>query len=123
MIRMIDENEDAIIAALAEDLGRPTDEARIYDVYFPRNEIRHVRKCLAAWAAPTAVGDTLLTFPSESTLTREPYGVALVVGTWNYPIMLCLLRASRAPTSVCVCCSNGECVVALAVVVVVLWSL
>lgn len=37
-----------------------------------------------------------MTFPATSLVYKEPYGVALIIGTWNYPLMLTLVPLAGA---------------------------
>ena len=62
---------------------------RYYDVLLPLGEVKHCLKNLDKWTSPQHVKEvSLLTFPSSQWRQPEPYGVALVIGTWNFPIML-----------------------------------
>mmetsp|Transcript_6107 Transcript_6107/g.9076 ORF Transcript_6107/g.9076 Transcript_6107/m.9076 type:complete len:572 (-) Transcript_6107:794-2509(-) len=90
---------DHLCQALAEDLGRPRFEALSYDIYTPRNEILHLINNLARLTAWKRVGFdwSLLTFPSNGAyLAPEPYGVVLILGTWNFPLMLSLVPLAGA---------------------------
>jgi len=89
--RLLQENEKAIIAALKADLGRPHTEALVYDLYTPLNELDHCIHSLADWMQPETKGFNLLTFPGKAEIHKEPLGVVLVIGTWNFPIMLNLV--------------------------------
>jgi aldehyde dehydrogenase (NAD+) len=39
---------------------------------------------------PEKVATNLLNFPSKSFIYKEPLGVALIIGPWNYPMQLLL---------------------------------
>ncbi len=82
--------EDAILAALAEDLGKPMLEAWLSEIHFVRSEIRLVRRRLRRWAKARRTGQPFFLLPSRSEIHREPYGVVLVAAPWNYPFQLCL---------------------------------
>lgn len=75
--RMMLENKERIIDALAEDLGRPRFEANIYDFAIPVKEIEHMISHLRDWMRPERRGFNLLSFPSEDLVYREPFGVRL----------------------------------------------
>ncbi|XP_057795730.1 aldehyde dehydrogenase isoform X2 [Salvia miltiorrhiza] len=47
-------------------------------------------KQLHRWMKPEKVKTSMTTFPSSAELVSEPYGVVLVISTWNYPILLSL---------------------------------
>jgi len=89
--RFFEEREDDIKAALKKDLYRPDFEAMYYDVLLPMGEVDYMIRNLRSLASPESVGFNLLTFPSVNEIYKEPYGAVLVVGTWNYPIMLTMV--------------------------------
>jgi aldehyde dehydrogenase (NAD+) len=81
---------DAILAALAADLGKPGLEAWLAEVHFVLSEIRLFRRRLRRWARPRRVGNPFFVLPARSEVRREPYGVVLVAAPWNYPFQLSL---------------------------------
>lgn len=124
--RFFVENEAAILEALRQDLARPTFEGLYYDNLLPISEIdvraasrlsphiqppfvshslahtllfsfpQHLLKNLDRLTALKPVGFNLLTFPSRQFLQEEPLGTALVISTWNYPLMLSLVPVCGA---------------------------
>ena len=78
--RLFTENEEAILDALKQDLGRTRFEATLYDYLIPLSEIDHLLKNLEKWTAPRQVGFSLLTWPSSNYIYPEPRGVCLVIG-------------------------------------------
>eukprot|EP00824_Muranothrix_gubernata_P009022 TRINITY_DN21597_c0_g1_i1.p1 TRINITY_DN21597_c0_g1~~TRINITY_DN21597_c0_g1_i1.p1 ORF type:complete len:562 (-),score=65.78 TRINITY_DN21597_c0_g1_i1:92-1777(-) len=90
MHRMMTENEDKIREALAEDLGRPAAEAMLQDVLFPLKEVEHMIAHLDEYARPEPQPFNLIAWPSANYVYKEPLGLCLVIGTWNYPFALCL---------------------------------
>ncbi len=88
--RSIIEHEDAINNALKEDLGKPLMESYTTEIGFTLLELNHVIKHLKKWARPQKVRGTLATFPSRSYIFNEPFGIALIIGPWNFPLMLTL---------------------------------
>ena len=42
------------------------------------------------WASPQPVAKTLVTLFDKGYIKAEPYGVVLILGAWNYPIMTLL---------------------------------
>ena len=85
------EREARILEALKQDLGRPAAEAYTTEPGFVLAEIDHTLRHLARWARPRRVGTPWLLFPGSSWIYPEPYGVALVVSPWNYPLQLALV--------------------------------
>ncbi len=90
LAQMMSEREEIFIEALREDLGRPRFESWIAETGFVPNEIAHVSKRLARWTKPKKVPTPLALQPGKSRIVREPLGVVLIVGPWNYPIQLVL---------------------------------
>lgn len=86
--RMLVEREPELLAALATDLGKPPAEAWATDIGFVISEIDHVLRHLRSWARPERVWAPLVTRPAKARIVREPFGVALVIAPWNYPIQL-----------------------------------
>ncbi len=87
---MLVEGEDAIAAALAEDLGRPANDSFLGDIAPTLAEVRFAIKHLRSWARPTRVSLPLSQFPGKAWYDYEPLGVVLVIGPWNYPVYLTL---------------------------------
>jgi acyl-CoA reductase-like NAD-dependent aldehyde dehydrogenase len=80
-------DQDAIIAAIHADLGKPEFEAFLTEVGVTE-EINYAIKHLRSWAKPQKVATSLTTFPSRAEIHPEPLGVALIIGPWNYPFQL-----------------------------------
>ncbi len=87
---MLVEGEDAIAAALAEDLGRPANDSYLGDIAPTLAEVRFAIKHLRSWARPTKVSLPLSQLPGKAWYDYEPLGVVLVIGPWNYPVYLTL---------------------------------
>lgn len=88
--RMMAENEEAIRAALRSDLGKPVAEAMTAEIDFIRKEAKLARTRVARWARPRIVSTPLAMQPGRSSVAPSPYGVALIIGAWNYPFQLTL---------------------------------
>ncbi len=88
--QMIVTNEAELCRALAEDLGKPEFEAVISETAFLVREIDHIIRNLSRWAKPQRRRASLLNVPARGALLYEPYGVALIIAPWNYPLQLLL---------------------------------
>ncbi|MEM6279953.1 MAG: aldehyde dehydrogenase family protein, partial [Verrucomicrobiota bacterium] len=81
---------DDLLEALAADLGKPSLEAYVSEVFFSIAEVRLFLKKLARWAKPKRVGNPFYYLPARSEVRFEPFGSTLIVAPWNYPIQLSL---------------------------------
>lgn len=81
-------HEEEIYAALYTDLKKSKEECWVTENGFFLAELNHVAANLRRWMEPEAVPTNLLNLPSSSRLVREPLGVTLVIGPWNYPFQL-----------------------------------
>jgi len=90
LIRMLEEGEDAIAAALASDLGRPADDSWMGDVMPPVAEAKFAKKHLKSWVKPHRVSLPISQLPGKAWYDYEPLGVVFIIGPWNYPIHLVL---------------------------------
>ncbi|MCX6511245.1 MAG: aldehyde dehydrogenase family protein [Actinobacteria bacterium] len=96
MVKMLEENEAALLSALATDLGKPSVEGFITDIAFVTSEVKLMIKKLKKWNKPERVRTPLVAMPARSRLIPEPLGVVLVIAPWNYPIQLLLVPAAGA---------------------------
>lgn len=103
--QMLTENEDALVGALAEDLGKPRFEAWAGDVASSASEADHLRKHLGSWAKDSSARLPLPFMPGRASIRHEPRGVVLVVAPWNYPVYLLAtpLAAALAAGNAVVC--------------------
>ena len=88
--RLVNENEQAFIDALASDLGKPAQEAWITEVSYVTGDVDHVCKRLSAWAKKRRVATPIVAQPGRSYIQPEPQGTVLIIGAWNYPMQLIL---------------------------------
>jgi len=86
--RVIRGNQNDILNALKQDLSKSAYEGYLTEVGIVLDEIRHVAKHLAKWAKPGRVRTGLFQFPGASYIYPEPYGIALIISPWNYPLQL-----------------------------------
>ena len=82
--------EPALHRALAADLGKGSFEAYTTETGFLRASVSYAMRHLGAWAKTRRVHTPLTLFPGTSRIHYEPYGVALIIGPFNYPVQLVL---------------------------------
>lgn len=88
--RLVVEREDEIAQALAEDLGRDAFESWFADVAGPRLEAVYARRRVRRWMWRSLRPLPANLMPALGWVQREPLGVVLIVGAWNYPVTLVL---------------------------------
>lgn len=81
-------HEEAIYAALYTDLKKSKEECWVTENGFFLAELNDTLNHLRQWMAAESVRTNLLNLPSSSTVMREPLGVVLAIGPWNYPFQL-----------------------------------
>jgi aldehyde dehydrogenase (NAD+) len=94
--RMLEENESAWLAALADDLGKPATEGWAIEIAAVTAEIDHMLHHLNDWAAPRKVHVPLRLGAGRAAVVPEPLGVVLVLAPWNYPVNLLILPMAFA---------------------------
>src|ERR1700693_3362921 len=87
---MMKDRADDFYAALWKDLRRNRIEADWVDVKYMTSEIDHVLAHLRHWMNPLPTSTPVVLTPSHAQVRFDPLGVGLIIGTWNYPVMLTL---------------------------------
>ncbi len=81
-------HETDLLAALDADLRKSPREAYTSELGVVLGEIRHALRHLSAWMKPARRRASLLAWPARGFVRPEPFGVALIIGPWNYPLQL-----------------------------------
>ena len=84
------EYESKISDALLRDLNKQPFESYMAEIGMVLDEVRFHLRHLPRWSRDKRVPTPLAQFHAVSFLSPEPYGVALIMSPWNYPILLCL---------------------------------
>lgn len=97
MERMLLDNKDAFCAALHQDFGKPPFE-QLFEITVPAGVIEYYRQNLRTLMAPQAVEipKGLEATGNRGVVYKEPYGVTLVIGPFNAPVLLLLDPAVAA---------------------------
>ncbi|MBR3944421.1 MAG: aldehyde dehydrogenase family protein, partial [Akkermansia sp.] len=82
--------EPRICEALQRDLGKCAMETFMTEIGMVTSSLNHTISNLRRWSKPRRVHTPLAQFPSVSRVVPDPYGVALIMSPWNYPVLLCL---------------------------------
>ena len=102
--RMIINNENRLMDALYLDQHKSPFEAYASEIGLTLSEIDLHLKRMKTWSKTKYVPTPLVLFPSKSRIRQEPYGLALIMAPFNYPLGLLLTPLVGA-------ISAGNCVV------------
>ena len=80
--------EEQLHQALYTDLKKSPEECWVTETGFLLSEINATLGNLKNWMQPDMVKTNLLNIPSKSFVMKEPLGVTLIIGPWNYPLQL-----------------------------------
>lgn len=81
-------HEQELYDSLHADLKKNPEESWVTETGFLVGALNSTLKGLREWMQPERVPTNLVNFPSTSCVLREPLGVVLIIGPWNYPFQL-----------------------------------
>lgn len=95
---------------MTADNEKPLFESYMTELVFTINEINIAIKNLKNWMKPSKIGTSIFVFPSRSYIVKEPYGVALIMGSWNFPFLLVFspLVGAIAAGNCCIVQTSGN---------------
>lgn len=88
--KMVIEQQDKIFVAMQQDLGRCDMESWTAELGGVISEVDHSVKHLKKWMKPRKVSTPIVAQPGKSYILPEPLGSILIIGAWNYPLLLVL---------------------------------
>ena len=80
------DNEQLLEQAMMQDFRKAPMEVYMCETGMVLEELRFHLKHLKGWMRERAVPTPLAQFPAKSFVSPEPYGVALIISPWNYPV-------------------------------------
>eukprot|EP00794_Sanderia_malayensis_P013865 gene13865-15313_t len=89
-LKMMTENKDLFVEALHQDLRKPKFESTMMEYTVVIGELMKFIDNLPEWASFQKTEADLLNKLNTCGIKYEPYGVALIIGAWNYPLLLLL---------------------------------
>lgn len=104
LIRLLQEGENELAAALKDDLGKPSAEAVNFEIDLTKTATKTTLASFEKWGKDEFVEKNLVTLLDTTYIHRDPLGVCLIIGPWNYPAQLTLIPLAGAIAS-------GNCVV------------
>ena len=87
---MMKNHAEEFYGALWKDLHRNRVDADWTDVKYITSEANHAVAHLRRWMKPLSISTPFVLRPSRAQVRFDPLGVGLIIGTWNYPVMLTL---------------------------------
>jgi aldehyde dehydrogenase (NAD+) len=104
MARLVGENEAALQRALRQDFKTASQEY-VFETLACKGEVAFQKSQLKDWMAPTEapVPRALAATGHRGVVYRDPFGVALIIGPFNGPLLL-LLRPAIAALAAGNCC-------------------
>ena len=80
--------EQDVILALKKDLNKSEFEAYATEIGIVYDSISYFLKNIDDWVKPESVKTPIQFQPGKSFIVRDPYGVVLIIGPFNYPFQL-----------------------------------
>lgn len=81
-------HEQDLYDALYTDLKKSKEEVWVTETGMVIAELNQAIQHLGQWMKPKTTRTNLLNLPSSSHILKEPLGVVLIIGPWNYPFQL-----------------------------------
>ncbi|MBU5466330.1 aldehyde dehydrogenase [Virgibacillus sp. MSJ-26] len=94
--QMLKNYEDDIYYALREDLNKSRFETLTTELSVLYTEIDFALKHLKDWMKPEKVKAPITHKGTKNYIYKEPYGVTLIISSWNYPLQLAIAPAIGA---------------------------
>lgn len=85
---IIKKNENKILNELKKDLGKSNFEGYVTEVGILYDDINFHIKNVKKWSSEEKRKSPIVYYPSKSYIYKEPYGVTLIIGPFNYPFQL-----------------------------------
>jgi len=91
LLSAIEAGQELLSEALFRDLHKSPHEAYLTEIGLVLSEVRNALRHVKRWMRPQRRSSALLAWPARGSICPEPYGVALILGPWNYPLQLLML--------------------------------
>lgn len=89
-VAMLRENKKEICDAIFKDVRKHPHEAELMEIAQVQNEIMYLLGTIDELAKPEKPSKSLLSILNPIHIRKEPFGVCLIIGAWNYPLLLAL---------------------------------
>ncbi|XP_017754137.1 PREDICTED: aldehyde dehydrogenase family 3 member B1 isoform X3 [Eufriesea mexicana] len=88
---MLKECKQEILSALISDLRKSKFESVAMELQLTEGEIKHILMNLKEWVTDEKPPKSIINLLDKVKIRKDPYGVVLIIGPWNYPIQLCII--------------------------------
>ncbi len=88
--KILVDNEQLLIDEVHKDFRKSAFETYVTEIGLVITDINFAIKNVESWAKQKPVSTPIVNFPSKNFIITEPYGNALIIAPWNYPILLAL---------------------------------
>ncbi|XP_039248990.2 aldehyde dehydrogenase, dimeric NADP-preferring-like [Styela clava] len=88
LVDLLDENEELLYEAAYKDMGKSRYETYFVDTHMSRNEVIEALQNVGKWMKPEYPKVDLALRISSVSVRKEPYGVCMILGSWNFPFLL-----------------------------------
>lgn len=96
LLQLIKKFESDCYSAIEQDFGKSNFETFLTEISIIEKDINYYCKNISKLAQPERTKTNLANLPGVSYIYKEPLGVVLVIGAWNYPFQLSLCPAIAA---------------------------
>lgn len=96
LYQLLHDHERILADAVYQDFGKSFYLIVEHELSLCYGELNRAIRNMGRWNRPKYVRTNLVNFPASSRIVPVPYGITLVIGPWNYPIMLSLIPAIAA---------------------------
>ncbi|CAG9767456.1 unnamed protein product [Ceutorhynchus assimilis] len=90
LLKFLENHKVEIEEALHKDLRKHKQETNTSEIEFVANDLRYTLIELKKWIGPEKPKKRIINSLDGVYVYNDPYGVVLIMGAWNYPILLTL---------------------------------
>ncbi|RIA98614.1 aldehyde dehydrogenase family 3 member B1-like protein [Glomus cerebriforme] len=101
LYNLLDENEQEICDALYKDLHKHKTESLLGEINVIKQDCLDAIEHLDEWASPEYVKVGVAFKLNRCHIRKDPVGLVLIIGAWNYPVYLVLLPLVGAIAAGC----------------------
>uniref|UniRef100_A0A673TEF5 Aldehyde dehydrogenase domain-containing protein n=1 Tax=Suricata suricatta TaxID=37032 RepID=A0A673TEF5_SURSU len=89
--RFLEDHKELLQEALVQDLHKSAFDTDVSELIMCQNEVDLALWNLTTWMKDEPVAKNLFTRLGSAFIRKEPFGLVLIIGPWNYPVSLTLV--------------------------------